>query len=148
MKKGIVVFVLVSFLLAACGGAMGKSAVPVGPFEFTNPGVMAAKTGEVTGAFVSVKNTSGQDDRLIGAASDFAGMTQLHETTMENNVMSMQEVAGVDIPAGQILELKHGSYHIMLMDLKRDLKEGETVIITLKFEKAGDVPVSMMVMPK
>lgn len=62
--------------------------------------------------------------------------------------MSMQEVAGVDIPAGQILELKHGSYHIMLMDLKRDLKEGETVIITLKFEKAGDVPVSMMVMPK
>ncbi|MCX6068834.1 MAG: copper chaperone PCu(A)C [Chloroflexi bacterium] len=149
MKKIFSVLMLFSVLLTACGvGMSAKSAASDVPFGFTGAGVMAAKTGEVSGAFVTIKNNSGQADRLIGAASDLSEMTQVHETTMENNVMSMREVAGIDLPAGAILELKHGSYHIMLMNLKKDLKDGEMVTITLKFEKAGDVPVSMMVMPK
>lgn len=149
MKRLFSLLTLISVLLTACGtGMSAKSGASDAPFGFSGAGIMAAKTGEVTGAFVTIKNNSGQTDRLVGAASDFAEMTQVHETTMENNIMSMREVAGIDLPVGAILELKHGSYHIMLMNLKKDLKEGETVTITLKFEKAGDLPVSMMVMPK
>jgi len=149
VKKTFFAWLVFSVLLAACSAGMGaKPDASSGPFEISGPVIMAANVGETTGAFMTIKNNSGQDDRLIGAASDVADMVQVHETTVENNVMSMREVAAIDIPAGQAVELKHGSYHIMLMNLRQDLKDGQMITITLKFEKAGDVPVSVMVMKK
>lgn len=149
MNKIISILILCTFLISACGAGMAGKTVPSsGPFELSAAKVMAAKTGEVTGAFVTIKNNSGKDDRLVGAWSDAAEMSQVHETRMENNVMTMKEIAGVDIPAGAILELRHGSYHIMMMNLKKDLNAGDTVMVTLKFEKAGEVSVPMMVMAK
>lgn len=149
MKKFLFIIILCCTILSACGSGMGgKNAGSPGPFELSGASMMAAKAGEMTGAFVTIKNNSGKADRLIGAESNAADMTMVHETTMENNVMSMHKVDGIDLPAGGVLELKHGGYHIMMMGLKKELKAGDMVMVTLKFEQAGNIPISMMVMAK
>lgn len=85
-----------------------------------------------SGAFMQLSSSS--DVRLVAARTPVAGIVELHEMKMENDVMKMGAVSGIDIPAGKTVELAPGGYHIMLMDLKRQLKEGETVPITLVVE--------------
>ncbi len=87
---------------------------------------------KTSGAFMQLSSSS--DVRLVAAHTPVAGIVELHEMKMEGDVMKMSAVSGIDIPAGQSVELKPGGYHIMLMDLKRQLKEGESVPITLVVE--------------
>jgi copper(I)-binding protein len=63
-----------------------------------------------------------------------AGVVEIHERAMENNVQKMRAIPGLALPAGKPVELKPGGYHVMLMDLKRELKDGEQVPITLVVE--------------
>jgi len=79
--------------------------------------------------------TSRTNARLVSASSPVAGMTELHRMTMENGVMRMRAVPGIDLPAGKPAQLKPGGFHLMLMNLKRQVKEGETVRITLVIEE-------------
>ena len=65
-----------------------------------------------------------------------AGVVEIHEMAMDGNVMKMRAVPGIDLPAGKTVDLKPGGYHVMLMDLKRELKAGETVPVTLVIEGA------------
>jgi copper(I)-binding protein len=95
----------------------------------TVPGQMA------TGAFMRI--TSQQPAKLLEAASPVAGVVEIHEMAMEGNVMRMRAVPALDLPAGRTVELKPGGYHVMLMDLKRALKEGESVPVTLLVETGG-----------
>ncbi len=88
-----------------------------------------------TGAFMQLSSPKGA--RLVQAASPVAGLVELHEMTMEANVMRMRAIAGIDLPAGKAVELKPGGYHVMLMELRQQLKDGDTVPITLTFESAG-----------
>jgi copper(I)-binding protein len=88
-----------------------------------------------TGAFM--KLTAASNARLIGAASPVAGVVEVHEMALENNVMRMRAVTALDLPAGKPVELKPGGYHVMLLDLKRQLKPGETVPVTLQIEQGG-----------
>jgi copper(I)-binding protein len=92
--------------------------------------VPAAKA---SGAFMQIQ--SAQDARLVEVRSTVAGMAEIHQMGMENNVMKMQQVNGIDLPAGKTVELASGGYHIMLMQLKRQLKAGETVPLTLVVQK-------------
>jgi periplasmic copper chaperone A len=92
--------------------------------------VPAAKA---SGAFMQIQ--SAQDARLVEVRSSVAGMAEIHQMGMENNVMKMQQVNGIDLPAGKTVELASGGYHIMLMQLKRQLKAGETVPLTLVVQK-------------
>lgn len=87
---------------------------------------------KATGAFVQLKAKS--DSRLIEVRSSVAGVAEIHEMKMEGSTMKMRAVDGLDLPAGQLVELKPGSFHIMLMDLKKPLAAGETVDLTLVFE--------------
>lgn len=87
---------------------------------------------KVTGAFLRI--TAPQDARLVSARSPVAGRVEIHEMTMENNVMKMRQVQGVELPAGEVVELRPGAHHVMLFDLKRPLVEGETVPLTLVVE--------------
>jgi len=89
---------------------------------------------QATGAFM--KLTSPKPARLIEARSPVAGVVEIHEMAMDNNVMKMRAIAGLDLPAGRSVELKPGGYHVMLMSLKQTLKDGDTVPITLVFEGA------------
>lgn len=90
---------------------------------------------KATGAFMRL--LSPQNVRLIAVSSPVAGSAEVHEMAMENNVMSMRQISGLDIPAGKTVELKPGGYHVMLMDLKKPAKAGDTIRITLKFEDAA-----------
>jgi copper(I)-binding protein len=91
--------------------------------------------GGVAGIFMRIINTGENDDSLISASSDVAMMVEIHETTMSGDIMRMRPVeAGIDLPAGEMIELKPGSYHIMLMNLKREIASGEAVLITLTFD--------------
>ena len=87
---------------------------------------------KATGAFMRL--TAAQDMRLVAASSPVAGITEVHEMKMVDNVMKMRAVPALDLPAGQAVELKPGGYHIMLLDLKQPVAQGSTVPLTLVFE--------------
>lgn len=87
-----------------------------------------------TGAFMSLK--AEKDTALVAAESPVAKYVEVHEMAMENNVMKMREVPRIALPAGQTVELKPGGYHIMLIDLHAQVKEGEQVPLKLIFEDA------------
>ncbi len=85
-----------------------------------------------TGAFFQLRAAS--DTRLVEVRSPAAGLVQIHQMAMEGDVMKMSEVAGIDLPAGKLVELKPGGYHVMMMDLKAPIKAGDAVPLTLVFE--------------
>jgi copper(I)-binding protein len=88
---------------------------------------------KATGAFMQI--TSVQDARLVEVKSPVAGVAEVHQMTMEKDVMKMRAIPnGLDLPAGKAVELKPGGYHVMLMDLKQQMKEGDTVVVTLVVE--------------
>ena len=96
----------------------------------------------VAGGFLTIENTGTEPDRLVSATSDIAGETQIHEMAMQGDVMKMRQLAdGLEIPAGETVVLAPGGFHIMFMGLKQALVEGETITVTLTFEKAGTVDV-------
>lgn len=100
-----------------------------------DPWVRGTVAGQkATGMFAQITSKSG--GKLVSAASPVAGVVEIHEMAMDGNVMKMRAVPAVDLPAGKSVDLKPGGYHVMLMDLKKDLKPGETVPMTLVVEGA------------
>jgi len=98
-----------------------------------NPWVRATVPAQTTtGAFMQLNATKGA--RLVAASSPVAGMVEIHEMAMDGNVMKMRAIPGLELPAGKTVELKPGGYHVMLMGLKHQVKEGETVPVTLVVE--------------
>ena len=87
-----------------------------------------------TGIFLQIE--SKKDAKLIKAKTDIAEMTEIHEMSMDNNVMKMREVESVTLPAGKLVELKPGGFHIMLMQLKNQVKVGDEIALTLTIETA------------
>ncbi|MBT9503043.1 MAG: copper chaperone PCu(A)C [Burkholderiaceae bacterium] len=91
---------------------------------------------KATGAFMQL--TAAKDTRLVSVSTSLTAMAEVHEMAMDNNVMKMRQIPALDLPAGKAVELKPGGYHLMLMDLKQQVKAGDTVPLTLVFEdKAG-----------
>jgi copper(I)-binding protein len=87
---------------------------------------------KASGAFMHI--TSGAGGTLVSVSSPVAGVAEIHEMAMDGNVMKMRAVPGLDLPAGKTVELKPGGYHVMLLDLKQQLRPGETVALTLTVE--------------
>ena len=85
---------------------------------------------KATGMFAQITSASG--GKLVSAKSPVAGAVEIHEMSMDGNVMKMRALPnGLDLPAGKAVELKPGGYHVMLLDLKQPLKDGDTVPVTL-----------------
>lgn len=81
--------------------------------------------------------TSAKDSTLVAASTPVAGVVEIHEMKMEGSTMKMRQLsAGLPLPAGQAVELKPGGYHVMLMDLKQQLRAGDSVPVTLVVEGA------------
>lgn len=99
----------------------------------------------VGGGYATIVNGGAVADRLLGAASPAAARVELHEMTMEGSVMKMREVRAIDVPAGARVELRPGRHHLMFIELKQPLKQGERVPVTLRFEKAGELKVELEV---
>lgn len=89
---------------------------------------------QATGAFMRL--TADRDSKLVSAESPAARIVEVHEMAMQDNVMKMRQVAGVVLPAGKAVELRPGGYHIMLIELKQQIRAGDKVPLTLVFETA------------
>ncbi len=121
-----------TFVLLAALWALGAQAQTT----VKDPWVRGTVAGQkATGLFAQVTSASG--GKLVAATSPVAGVVEIHEMVMDGNVMKMRAVAGLDLPAGKAVDLKPGGYHVMLMDLKQELKPGELVPVTLVIEGAG-----------
>ena len=104
----------------------------------------ASRTG-AGAAYLTLRNTGGSGDRLVSAATKVAKRVELHTHKMENNVMRMARVDGIDLPAGGAVTLKPGGLHVMLMGLNQKLVKGDSFPLTLTFEKSGSVTVDVAV---
>ncbi|MGU3574228.1 copper chaperone PCu(A)C [Brucellaceae bacterium C25G] len=125
------------------------TAIEHGELSLSAPNVRASVPGaSVAGGYVTITNNGKEADRLVAASTATADHVEIHEMSMENNVMKMRQLKdGLEIPAGETVELKSGSYHLMLMKPVKPYTEGEKVLVTLDFEKAGKVDVEFSVSP-
>ena len=125
MKQSLI---LVSTLLALA--AQAQTTVK-------DPWVRGTVAGQkATGMFGQVSSVGG--GKLVSVSSPVAGVVEIHEMVMDGSVMKMRAIAGLELPAGKVVDLKPGGYHVMLMDLVQPLNEGDTVPLKLTFEdKAG-----------
>jgi copper(I)-binding protein len=133
---------LVSCLLAA--SPLRAAEVKAGDLVITDAWSRATPGGaKVGGGFLTIENKGTTPDRLIGGAADVASKVQVHEMSVNSGVMTMRPLEkGLTIEPGKTVKLAPGGNHLMLMDLKSPLKQGDKLQITLEFEKAGKVEVS------
>jgi len=119
----------------------------LGALSIGHPWSRATPAGaKVGGGYLTVENTGSAPDRLVSISVPFAGRAEIHEMAMKDGVMTMRPLdKGVEVPAGAKVEFKPGGYHIMFMDLKQQLTQGETLKGKLTFEKAGSVDVEFKV---
>ena len=142
LSKRALAALLTSFVAPALAQGTGNTAITV-----EQPWARATSSGAKTGAvYMTLDNKSGTADRLTGASSDVADKLQIHEMKVENGVMQMRQIAGgLAIPANGSVVLKPGSYHVMLIGLKKPLTPGDKFPLTLSFEKAGNISVTIPV---
>jgi copper(I)-binding protein len=106
----------------------------------TLPGAKSA------GGFLSIVNSGTTADRLTGGASEAARLVEVHEMKMVGDVMEMARVeGGLEIPAGGSVDLVPGGFHVMMMGMEQAFEEGECILVTLHFEKAGDLEIMLNV---
>ena len=133
-------------LLAQSPAAFAQQAAPA-PIEITQAWSRATPGGAPVGAgYLALTNRGAQADRLIGGSSEVAARIEVHEMSMDNGVMKMRELAGgLEVKPGETVTLKPGGNHLMLMGLKRGLKEGERFKAQLDFAKGGKTEVEFVV---
>ncbi|MDK2123332.1 copper chaperone PCu(A)C [Parachitinimonas caeni] len=129
------------------GGLVQASDVKQGALEIQQPWARASIPGTTTGAiYLKLGNSADVPDALVGAKADgLADRIELHTHVHEKGVMKMRQVSKVVVPAKGSIALQPGAEHIMLFGLKRALKSGEKIPLTLQFEKAGMVAVEVKV---
>jgi hypothetical protein len=129
-------------LIPGVGTIHAQSTSPISiekPFSRATPG--GAKIGA---GYMTITNKGATADRLVSASSPAAGKVEIHEMSMQDNVMKMRELPnGLLIDSGKTVSLAPGGYHLMLLGLKAPLKKGDKVSVTLNFEKAGKIDVTL-----
>ena len=143
MKKSLLA-VLGSLVMGLNAGA--PHAQSKGDLEIEKPWARATAPGAaVGGGYLVIRNKGAAGDRLVGVSSPVSARVEIHEMAMEKDTMRMREVKGVDVPAKKSVEFKPGGYHLMMIDLKAPLKQGDKVPVTLRFEKAGELKAEFVV---
>jgi hypothetical protein len=144
MKRALVmsVVLLAALALAACGGSGGTPGGITVSEAWARTSPMMERAGA---AYMVLQNSGAAEDKLLSVESDVAKTIELHETKEMNGMMQMSPVPNIPVPAGGKAELKPGGLHVMLIGLNRELKAGDKVQLTLNFEKAGKVPVTVEV---
>lgn len=139
--------VLAAAIFVATPAIAHNGTIHLGDINISLPFTRATlPNAPVGGGFLTIENAGAEADRLVSASSGVAEKTQIHEMAMQGDVMKMGELAdGLEIPAGETVVLAPGGLHIMFIGLKQAFVEGETVAVTLTFEKAGSVEVLLPV---
>jgi hypothetical protein len=132
---------------AALAGPFSAAEFGQGPVRIVDPWSRATPGAARTGvAFMEIRTVAGASDRLIGARSGTAAAVEVHSHAEEAGVMRMRRVDGVPIPEGQAVRLEPGGYHLMLIGLTKPLRQGETIMLTVIFEKAGEITIEAPVL--
>jgi copper(I)-binding protein len=140
-----------SVSLLFCALALSVSAhaheYELGSLHIGHPYARATVPGQPSGgAFLSIENKGKEADKLIGVSSPAAKSAEIHTMAMDGNVMKMREVGEIALPPASTVDMTPGhGYHIMLMGLAQPLKAGDKFPLTLTFQKAGKVEVSVYV---
>ena len=141
-----------ALIIAALSAALATSPTfahdyTVGSLKIDHHWARATPKGaSVGGGYMKITNSGTASDRLIGGSTDISDSFEVHEMTMDGGVMRMRPVAGsIEIKPGQTVELNPSSYHVMFVDLKKQLMPGERFKATLEFAKAGKVDVDFAI---
>ena len=129
MKSNRIRFAIALLALSASS----VSVVSAADLDIKSPWVRGTVAGQkATGAFMELTSASGI--AIVGASSPVANVTEIHEMKMDGGVMKMRAIPRLDVAAGKPVSLAPGGYHVMLMDLKQQLKKGDVVPLTLQIE--------------
>jgi len=128
--------VLAGCLLTACAPSQ---------FAVTNVFGLPGSSGGVCAAYFTIENPTDQADVLIGAGSDIADATEIHTTVVNNGVVEMKPQPQVEVPAHSQVKFEPGGLHIMFVNLRRDVKPGDTFPVTLRFRQRGEIQIQVTV---
>ncbi len=138
-KKSISLLWLATLLISACGSSSAELTVQD---AWARPAI----NGNNGAAYFIIENDTSSEDTLLSVTSDIASAVEVHMSMMDGNgVMSMQMQEAVTVPSGKTLEFKPGGLHVMLIGLNQDLKIGDTISLTLNFEKTGSRTIEVTV---
>ncbi|RPI89824.1 MAG: copper chaperone PCu(A)C [Chloroflexi bacterium] len=137
MKRILVVVLVMSFLLGACGAPQG--------IEVNEAWARPAVQGENGAIYFVIRNHGREADELTGVSSDVADAVEMHESKMDGDVMQMHQLASVPLDADAEITFEPGGLHIMLVGMKRVLKIGDEVEVTLHFKNFEDIHVMVPV---
>ena len=132
--------------LAPVGASLAQE-VKAGDLVITQAWSRATPGGaKVAGGYLTIENKGSAPDRLVGGSADVAANVEVHEMATRNGVMTMRPIeGGLAIEPGKTVKLAPGGLHLMMLNLKGGLKQGDKVPVTLEFQKAGKVTVSLEV---
>lgn len=139
------IFLLASLAIAAGASAVQAHSFKAGPITIGHPFARATLPGQpAAGVYMRLEN-HGRADRLVRCTvgKEIADRVEIHVMHMDGDVMRMREIDGLALPAGEATVLQPGGTHLMLVGLKAALKEGARIPLTLRFEKAGEVVVTV-----
>ncbi len=132
-----------SALVLSLGSIANAEEIKIGDLTIEHPAIRATvPNAKVAGGFMIIKNTGKTAERLVGGTATFAGKVEIHEMAVDDGIMKMRKLGeGLEIPAGGSVQLKPGSFHIMFMKLKEQMKAGEKRKAIVEFKNAGKVEV-------
>lgn len=137
MKK--LVWLSLASLLLAASPALAQIRIENAWSRATPPGA------KIAAGYMTIRNLSSTPDKLVSVSSPAAQRVETHVTTTEGGISRMREVKGYAIPAKGAFELKPGGAHLMLINVKAPLKEGDKVPLVLKFQRAGTKKIELQV---
>ena len=136
-----------SLLLAPLLISLPAAAQQAGDIAVSTPWTRAAGQNGTGAGFLAIANRGTLPDRLVGASSPIARVIEIHAHIREGDILRMRPAAALELPPGQTVTLQPGGFHLMLIGLKEPLIQGQTVPVTLRFERAGEVPVTLAIQP-
>jgi periplasmic copper chaperone A len=137
---------VLSLAIVLAGASASQAAdVKAGDLVISQAWSRATPGGAKIGAgYLTIDNKGSAPDRLVAVSGDVAGKIEVHEMALNNGVMTMRPIEnGLTIEPGKSVTLAPGGYHLMMTDLKNPLKQGDKLPLTLEFEKAGKVAVTL-----
>ena len=138
---------LAAAMMLGTSAAVAADEVKAGDLVISQAWSRATPGGaKVAGGYLTIENKGNAADRLVSVSAEIAGKAEIHEMAMDNGVMKMRALdKGLAIEPGKSVKLAPGGNHLMLQELKGPFKQGDKVPVTLQFEKAGKVAVSLAV---
>ncbi len=137
--------ILARFLILLTGFSVLLMGCGTGKIEAHQAWVRAAMKGENSAVYFILHNHSSQPDELIGVACDCAQVVELHESVMEAGAMKMKPVTSIPLASGAEVNFQPGGLHVMLINLSRDLKAGDSIDLVLKFKHTGALTIKVPV---